>query len=326
MVAEPLPPDVYLSMHSRSIFILAAAIGSASGAEVTVHDGGKLIVKSQVTTTTGGILVESGGELQVNGVVNSPVEVNPGGLLDVGGNEGAAVQINGGLSLGGTLHMQVGNIPGSPAQDHISGITSLVMGGILDLQYPGGDAPTAGQSFDLWDATATTGSAPQLAGSMLPAGLFYHTWDLQSAGTLHVSHAAETYQQWADTYAAGDLATDLNGDGIANLIEFALAINPRGGGNTLPTCDFDEDESGATLALLVHLPVPAPPASVYIVEASDSLDAAEWQTVALRIGNGTWSGTATVTPLPTANGMQTYRIADPAPGGSPKRFMRLRVE
>ena len=314
-------------MHSRSILLLAAAFGSASGAEVTVHDGGKLIVKSSITTTAaGGILVESGGKLQIDGTVNSSVEVDPGGSLDVGGDAVASVQINGGLSLDGTLRMQIGNVSGSPAQDHISGITSLAMGGTLDLPHLGGDALTAGQSFDLWDAAVTTGSAPQLAGSTLPAGLFYHTWDLQTAGTLHVSYAAETYQQWADTHGAGDAVTDLNEDGTPNLIEFALAIDPEGGTNTLPTCDVEQDGSGAALALLVQLPDPSPPACVYFVEASDSVDATAWQVVAQRTGNGAWSGTATVTSVPAANGMQTYRIADPAPGDSPKRFMRLRVE
>jgi hypothetical protein len=313
-------------MHSRPILILAAAVTSASGAEVTIHDGGKLIVKSQITTAAGGILVESGGELQVDGVANAAVDVDAGGLLNVGGDEVASVQINGGLSLDGTLRMQVSNPPGLPIQDHISGITSLAMGGTLDLQHLGGEALTAGQSFDLWDATVTTGSVPQLSGSTLPAGLFYHTWDLQTQGVLHVSYAAETYQQWAAAHGAGNSVTDLNDDGTVNLIEFALAINPAGGGNVLPTFDVEQDGSGAALALLVHLPIPSPPASIYIVEASDSVDAAAWQIVAQRTGNGAWSGTATVTSQPATNGMQSYRIVDPAPGGSSKRFMRLRVE
>jgi hypothetical protein len=313
-------------MHSRFILILAAAVGSAVGAEVTVHDGGKLIVKSQVTTATGGILVESGGELQVNGTVNSAVEVDPGGLLNVGGDDAAYVQINGALTLDGTLRMQIGNVLGLPVHDHISGISALAMGGTLDLLQVSDEPLTAGQSFDLWDAALTTGSVPQLAGSTPPAGLYYHTWDLQTEGALHVSYAAETYQQWADANGAGAPDTDLNDDGTANLIEFALAINPQGSGNTLPTCDVEVDGSGAALALLVHLPDPSPPACVYTVEASDSLDTAGWQVVTQRTGNGAWSDTATITSLPAANGMQSYRIADPVPSGSPKRFMRLRVE
>ena len=71
-------------MHSRSILILAATLGSASGAEITVYDGGKLIVKSQITAAGGGVLVESGGELQLDGVANTAVEVAAGGLLDIG--------------------------------------------------------------------------------------------------------------------------------------------------------------------------------------------------------------------------------------------------
>jgi hypothetical protein len=248
-------------------------------------------------------------------------------LLSVGGDAVASVQLNGELSLDGTLRMQVGNPLGAPVSDHISGLTSLTMGGTLDLQHVSGDALSAGQSFDLWDAAVTAGSVPQIAGSMLPAGLFfYHTWDLQTQGTIHVSCAAETYQQWADAHGAGDSTTDLNGDGTVNLIEFALAIHPSGGGNILPTSEVVQGESGTALALLVHLPIPSPPGSVYTVEASDRLEAGEWQVIAQRSGNGAWSGTAAIATFPMANGMQTYRIADTAPAGSSKRFMRLRVE
>lgn len=313
-------------MHSRPFLLLAAAIASAPGAEITIHDGGKLIVKSQITAVGDGVLVESGGELQLDGTADASVAVAAGGLLTVGGDEVAAVQISRGLTLDGTLQMQIGNVGGLPVQDHISGLTSLTMGGTLDLQHVAGDALTACQSFDLWDAAATAGSVPQVTGSALPAGLFYHTWDLQNQGTIHVSCAAETYQQWADAYGAGDSGTDLNNDGTANLIEFALAIDPEGGGNTLPDHEVVQDESGTSLALLVHLPVPAPPGSVYFVEASDSLDAAEWQVVAQRTGNEAWSGAAEVTSLAASNGIQTYRIVDTAPPGTSKRFMRLRVE
>ena len=313
-------------MHSRPFLLLAAAIASAPGAEVTIHNGGKLIVKSQITAVGDGVLVESGGELQLDGTADATVAVATGGLLTVGGDAVASVQMYRGLILDGTLRMQIGNLAGAPVQDHISGLTSITLGGTLDLQHLDGDALTANQSFDLWDAATTAGSLPQIAGSALPAGLFYHTWDLQNQGTLHVSRAAETYQQWADAYGSGDSTTDLNHDGTANLIEFALAIPPEGGGNTLPDHEVVQDASGASLALLVHLPVPAPPGSVYLVEASDSLEAAAWQVVAQRTGNGEWSGAAEVTLLPAGNGIQTYRIVDPAPMGGSKRFMRLRVE
>ena len=313
-------------MHSRPILILAATLASASSAEVTIHNGGKLIVKSQITAAGGGVLVESGGELQIDGVADAAVQVDAGGLLSVGGDEVASVSINGGLSLNGTLRMQVGNLFGSPTQDHIAGLTSLTMGGTLDLQQIGGDAHSAGQSFDLWDAAITAGSVPQIAGSALPAGLFYHTWDLQTQGIIRVSRAAETYQKWADAYGAGDSTTDLNNDGTVNLIEFALAISPAGGGNTLPTHEVEQDESGTSLALSVHLPVPAPPDSVYRIEASDSLQARRWEAIAHRTGNGPWTGAAAVTTSPVSDGIQTHRIADTAPKGTSKRFMRLRVE
>jgi hypothetical protein len=313
-------------MHSRPILILAATVASVASAEVTIHNGGKLIVKSQITAAGGGVLVESGGELQIDGIANSAVAVDSGGLLTVGGDEVASAWINGGLSLNGTLRMQMGNVLGLPTQDQISGLTSFIMGGTLDLQQIGGETPVAGQSFDLWDAALTAGSVPQIAGSELPAGLFYHTWDLQAQGIIRVSCAAETYQAWADEYGAGDSITDLNDDGTVNLIKFALAMNPEGGGNTLPTYEVEQDETGASLALIVQLPDPAPPGCVYTIEASDNLEAEDWQVIAQRTGNGLWSGAAAVTSSLVSNGMQTHRIPDTAPKGVSKRFMRLRVE
>ena len=313
-------------MNSGPILVLAAAVTSVSGAEITIHDGGKLIVKSQIKSAGSGVLVESGGELQLDGIADTAVEVAAGGLLDIGGDQVVSAQINGGLSLAGTLRMQLGNLLDLPANDHISGITSLTMGGTLDLQHLGGEAPAACQSFDLGDAAATAGSVPQISGSTLPAGLFYHTWDLQNQGILSVSCAAETYEKWASAYGAGEAMTDLNHDGTVNLVEFALAINPEGGGNTLPTHEVVQDGSGVALALLVHLPAVVPPASVYMVEASNSLEAGTWETIAQRNGNDEWSGSAAITSFPVSNGIQTYRIADTAAGGSPKRFLRLRIE
>ena len=313
-------------MNSGPILVLAAAVASVSGAEITIHDGGKLIVKSQIKSAGSGVLVESGGELQLDGIADAAVEVAPGGLLDIGGDQVVSAQINGGLSLAGTLRMQLGNLFDLPDNDHISGITSLTMGGTLDLQHLGGEVPAACQSFDLWDAAATAGSVPQISGSALPAALFYHTWDLQNQGILSVSCAAETYEKWASAYGAGEPMTDLNHDGTVNLVEFALAINPEGGGNTLPTHEVVQDGSGVALALLVHLPAVVPPASVYIVEASNSLEAGTWESIAQRNGNDEWSGSATITSFPVSNGIQTYRIADTAAGGSPKRFLRLRIE
>jgi hypothetical protein len=63
-----------------------------------------------------------------------------------------------------------------------------------------------------------------------------------------------------------------------------------------------------------------------MVEASDSLEAGAWEIIAQRNGNGDWSGTAAVIPFLFSEGIQTYRITDPASLGSPTRFMRLRVE
>lgn len=310
-------------MRASSILVLAATLASAHGAEVTVHNGGKLIVKSQLTTAGTGTVVESGGELQLDGTINGALEVASGGLLNVGGDSVVWVQLNGALSLAGTLRMQIGNSAGVPVNDHLSGLTSIAMGGTLDL-LQSGDALTVSESFDLWDSALATGSVPQVTGDALPDGLFYHTWALPTDGTIQVSRTPETYSEWASAYGAGAATTDVNQDGTCNFMEFALGISPETGGNTLPTYEV-EKVGGTRLALTVQLPVPAPPAAVYTVEASDTLGTTGWQTLAQRTGNGAWNGAATVTTSPAANGLQTHRIEDVVAGNT-KRFIRLRVD
>ncbi|MEO7098913.1 MAG: hypothetical protein ABI162_06095 [Luteolibacter sp.] len=319
-------------MNSVPILALAAAVTSASAAEVVVHSGGQLIVKSQITATGDGISVESGGELQLQGILNSPVQVASGGKLSItgSGTDVASVQINGGLTLGGTLGMRFNESNGSPTCDHISGLTSVSMGGILELQPMAvGATLTAGQSIDLWDSALTTGTAPQITGITLADGLFFHSDGLQTQGSLSVSIAPETYQQWMTTYVtAGDTSNDINHDGVADFMEFSLGINPQGGGNTLPTYEVEHDSSGTALALIVHLPVPSPPSVVYTVEASDNLETSGWESIAQRTGNGEWSGSATITSAAAENGIQTFHIRDVVVPDSTriKKFIRLRVE
>ena len=328
MAAEPNP---FTSMNSVPIFILAAAVTSASAAEVVVHSGGQLIVKSQITAAGEGIRVESGGQLELQGTLNSAVQVDSGGKLNITGTGSvASVQINGGLTLNGTLGMRINASNGLPICDHISGLTSFSMGGILDLQPMFiGATLAAGQSIDLWDSALTTRTAPQITGITLANGLYFHSEELQTQGSLSVSIAPETYQEWLDNYTVvGDTGGDTNHDGVADFMEFSLGINPQGGGNTLPTYDVEHDSSGTALALNVHLPVPSPPSVVYTVEASNNLEAAGWESIARRTGNGEWSGTATITSEAAADGIQTFHIRDVVIPDSTrtKKFIRLRVE
>jgi hypothetical protein len=311
-------------MHRLPILTLAAAITSAGGAEITVRSGGKLIVKSELTSAGTGVLVESGGEFQIGGIVNSSVTVDSGGVLDVGSTEVTSAELNGDLALAGTLKMQLGNVANAPICDHLTGLTSITMGGTLEIQHFGESSPTAGQSFDIWDSVIATGNAPAIAAANLTGGLFYHTSDLQTSGALNVGMAAETYETWAAAYGAETELSDMNQDGVVNKLEFALGISPQGGGNTLPVHELLYDGTGNILALAVNLPVPCPSTVEYTVEASDSLDSADWEVIAQRIGNAPWSGPASITEDAAANGIQTYHVKDTSSGT--KRFMRLRVK
>lgn len=122
---------------------------------------------------------------------------------------------------------------------------------------------------------------------------------------------------------AADTA-DFNGDGVANLVEYALGRDPRTGlGGTLPTASF----SGPPGAISLTFVREASKVDLdYVVEGSPDLQT--WTTVARSAaGAATLSVTGTSSVQETkVVGTSAYQVAvtTPANGGS-RQFLRLRV-
>lgn len=116
--------------------------------------------------------------------------------------------------------------------------------------------------------------------------------------------------QTGDPAISGNMA-DPDDDGVKNLLEYALGMNPLGGEGNLPACSI----SGAYLRLTFQRRVNAPDV-VYYPESCGDLG--DWQPNVTEI----------YASAPDANGLQTVIVEDNVPiaesGG--QRFMRVRVD
>jgi uncharacterized protein YjiK len=129
---------------------------------------------------------------------------------------------------------------------------------------------------------------------------------------------------------------DFDGDGVLNLMEYALGSNPtltsgNHGQAALPTGVLG-DSSSALLSdrfvLSFTIDSPAPSYLTYTVEASADLE--NWTPVAESTGDSTWNwlagGTSHIVVGTPSAGRVTIKVGDMVPqAGNPKRVMRLKV-
>jgi len=151
---------------------------------------------------------------------------------------------------------------------------------------------------------------------VLPSPL--EAWRLANFGT-----SADT----GDTANTGDF----DHDGIVNLLEYALGLNPTvaSGAAALPTALRGDAHPllSDRLAISFSLPSPNPTDVTYIVQASDDL--ATWTDVASKTGADDWQwlGGGASHVVTSGSGSVTVKIGDlvPADAGHPRRVMRLKV-
>jgi autotransporter-associated beta strand protein len=248
-----------------------------------------------------------------------PVTVNSG-TLGIGGQTGAVTVASAGkLVPHGVLSAQAASaIEGTlairydvdalvaPGRIHAQGLLTLGAASVLEISGTG---------------TLTASSYTLASGSSGVAGTFGTVIGVPDGYTLVYSHdngsgspvvalvAANTpYGLWASSFTlsgtSADPGADPDGDGISNLMEFALGRNPRLSDGPGPTVG----RSGDFLTLTFnHI---AGGNLTYAVQASDSLGAA-------------WTTIHTYAPFNTA-GTATYTDSV-AIGNSPRRFLRLSV-
>ena len=114
------------------------------------------------------------------------------------------------------------------------------------------------------------------------------------------------------------------GDGIANLVKYALGIVPgENAASGLPQSKIAENGGNRFLALTFKCD-PARNEVTIVVQAGDDL--ASWTEVARSANGGIFSGSATVTETENPDGTRNVEVRDvQAVDGAPRRFMRVLV-
>lgn len=132
----------------------------------------------------------------------------------------------------------------------------------------------------------------------------------------------------SDPTVSGPLA-DLEGDGFGNLLEYAFALDPR-----VSDSGAAAPRAGAAggFVTLSFRRVPTRVDLNYVVEASGDLAGGSWVEIARSAAGGPTAATPGQSPSSinetAANGIVYVTVGDvvPAGPGSPRRFIRLRVE
>ena len=159
--------------------------GSNSYSGPTTVGAGSLIVNGQIGG--GAVTVATNAMLGGNGKIFGPVTVQSGATFAPGNSIGTlAISNSLTLSSNSTTILEISKAGGATTNDAVVGLTSVVLGGTLNVTNLGGTALAAGDAFKLFSATAYSGS---FAVTNLPAlgNYLYWTNNLAVNGTLAVA-------------------------------------------------------------------------------------------------------------------------------------------
>ena len=146
---------------------------------------------------TGAVTIASGATLTGSGTSSSALQIN--GIFAPGNSPGLAT-VGSGTVLNGTLEIELGGTLradsvtfGSGTYDaiNVSGSESITLGGILNVVAYEGFAPTAGDSFQIFDASSIGGTFSAINFSGFDSALNWNTANLISDGLLTVSAVPE---------------------------------------------------------------------------------------------------------------------------------------
>jgi len=297
------------STHSGSFDILQGPVvvtGTLASTTVTIHGGSKL---------------EGTGTLQ--GSVTNDGQVSPG-------VSGVAVLTLGEFTqsqTGSSLVELAGTTSGS-AHDQIAVTGAANLDGTLDVALADGFVPAAGDSFAILTCASRTGTFATVNLPSLPADRKWVTaYDPGGNPGLELSVVAvPPYQQWQEASFGADANNpdiagenaDPDGDGIANLMEYALNLDPNvpsgsngtPGHNGLPAIDMPN----ADLVAVVYRRNLAATDIIYTIEESDDLGQSD-----------PWAPASVTESILSDDGQTQVISAAISHGGAPRKFLRLKV-
>jgi hypothetical protein len=138
------------------------------------------------------------------------------------------------------------------------------------------------------------------------------------------------FPAWMAFYNVSAAQSDLDGDGLSALVEYALGTDPTRSADLDGAAGLPRVALGADGHLELQFQTPenlgatqlhGPTDLSYAVEASDDL--VTWSTIAVKTFAAAWSGLATVTVGNANAGKVPVTVRDTASTG--RRFLRLRA-
>jgi autotransporter-associated beta strand protein len=162
--------------------LILAATNTYTG--TTTVGSGRLFVEGVSGTN---LTTVSGGVLAGTGVIRGPVAVSPGGTLAPGdaNNSFGVLVVSNSVTLGGTCSNNLDKTSGIFSSSTVSNITSLTLGGALQLNITG-DALVPGDTFKLFSFGTATGAFASINPPTPGTGLAWDTSQLKVSGTLGV--------------------------------------------------------------------------------------------------------------------------------------------
>ncbi len=315
-------------------FIKSGA-GTTTGIGVLFQNAGSVSVTGGTLSFPGGF-EQSGGQLVLGGgTVSGNLDINGGSLggsgTIIGNTTNAAtlapgasagfIDFNGNLTLesGSALSLEIGGTGRGTGHDAFDVSGTLILGGTLTVHLIEAYEPQPGDTFDLWNAGATSGAFTAVNLPALSGELSWDTSQLVSAGTLKISGegGSFTYDDYAALYSlAQGPDGDDDGDGLSNLIEFILASHPKDR-DSAPFLRLER--SGTTTTITLDVPgTPYDNVSMWI-ESSVNLALGSWSVVTTRPAGGAWSGPVSLSA--PVGGRQTLEIQ--ITESDPARFYRF---
>ncbi|MCH7228312.1 beta strand repeat-containing protein [Haloferula sp. A504] len=246
--------DVYGNVSNST----GGTIISTGGGVVTFHDD--FAHNGDEMRTSAGSSAVFLGDVTGTGTFNGTGTVYFEGTFNPGTSPGlvtATVDLIMGPSLVSTF--EIGGYGQGTEYDFLDSDGDLTLDGMFHVLLYGGFTPTAGDSFDLFDAPSITGSFDEVTASELPEGLEWDFSQLESDGIVAVqSTVTDPYDAWTafwGLHGADALrSADPNGDGVSNLEHFAFDTNPNTGG-TDGRCRVEIALDGADRHLTYTIPV-----------------------------------------------------------------------
>ncbi len=301
------------------------------------------------TTTATNIFNFTGGSLSAN-TVSIPVTNDGGSLKPYAADFATVTQFNSVIinpvgkmtftgsnsytqTAKGNLAIDIDIIGNDSVDIGGTGTGNANLAGRITVNLLNGIDPAVGTTYDVLTADTITNTAAVIGRT--PSGNYFEP-SIQAGGDgrqilrLTVVPPPTTYFGWQTIYQVGSFAEDDDKDGIQNGLEYAeglLPVDGNGVNGRLPVVSLVG--SGASARLRLAFSISEPPAAdiTLQVQASSDLGVTDpWTAIASKIGDGPWTGPATV----AISGVQDYRrqvtVDDSVTiGAAPKRFLRLRA-